>query len=853
MITSQEVRKSFLDFFRNRGHTIVPSMSLIPKDDPTLLFTSAGMVQFKPLWTGSVPLPYKRAASIQKCLRLSDLDNVGRTRRHHTFFEMLGNFSFGDYFKEEAITWAWEYLVEILKIDKERLYVSVHKDDREAYEIWHKKIGLDEKRIFKLGDETNFWGPAGNSGPCGPCSEIYYDLGEKFSCGKETCAPGCDCDRYPEIWNLVFPQFDQKVTGERLPLKNRGVDTGMGFERLIAILQNKESNFLTDLFYPIIQEIAGMSNVWYGREYQTDVSINVIADHIRALTFAIGDGIIPSNEERGYVLRRLLRRAVRLGRKLGISGAGLYKLVPRVVDLYKLAYPELVERREEVCLIVKSEEERFLNTLEKGLALFEELCSKKKQISGEDAFKLYDTYGFPLELTVEMAKERNIPIDEAGFQQYLQKAREVSRTRTKFIPRGEWKILKAGNGEFVGYERDEIETEILRYNEYDKGIEVVLEKSPFYPEGGGQIGEQGEIVGKDFLLSVLDTYWSGGMITCHCKIKKGRFKPERVIARVDIQRRRESARAHTATHLLHASLRRILGEHARQEGSFVEPGRFRFDFMHFKPLTDDQLIAIEDLVNAKILEAIKVEKFWTSLEEAKRLGATALFGEKYGEKVRVVRIGDFSIELCGGIHLDNTSEVGLFKITGEESVAAGIRRIEAVVGMKLLEEMRNQKRIIKGLSELLGVDKNLINRVEELQKQVKRLEGINQNNQLKLARVEAERLLERIESEDSGLVVQRFDDYGIEGMRLVADIIREKVKGIFGFFYEIVNNKVNYLVFTTGKLEEEFPANVMIKVISKIIGGGGGGKPHLAEGGGGNPEKISELIEYLKKKFPRRI
>ncbi len=852
MISSQKVREGFLEFFKDRGHTIVPSISLIPKDDPTLLFTSAGMVQFKPFWTGTVPLPYRRAASIQKCLRLSDLDNVGRTRRHHTFFEMLGNFSFGDYFKEEAIAWAWEYLGQELKIDKERLYVSVHKDDQEAYEIWHRKIGLNEKRIFRLGDETNFWGPAGNSGPCGPCSEIYYDLGAKFSCGRKTCAPGCDCDRYPEVWNLVFPQFDQKVNGERLPLKNRGVDTGMGLERLMAILQNKESNFLTDLFYPIIQEIAGISNVWYGREYQVDVAINVIADHIRALTFAIGDGIIPSNEERGYVLRRLLRRAVRLGKRLGMKDAGLYKLVPKVVELYKGSYPELIGRREEITLIIKSEEERFLNTLEKGLALFEELSSKKGAISGEDAFKLYDTYGFPLELTVEMAKEKNIPVDEAGFQGYLEKAREVSRTRAKFIPRGEWKVIKEGKGEFVGYEQSEIETEVLRYNEDDKGIEVVLEKSPFYPEGGGQVGEQGEIIGCEFLLNVLDTYWTGGMITCHCKVKKGRFKPGRVIARVDIQRRRESARAHTATHLLHASLRRILGEHARQEGSFVEPGRFRFDFMHFKPLSDDQIVAIEDLVNTKVFEAIKVEKFWTSLDEAKRLGAMALFGEKYEKDVRVVRIGDFSIELCGGIHLDNTSEIGLFKIIGEESVAAGIRRIEAVVGMRLLEEIRNQKRIIKGLSELLGVDKNLINRVEELQKEVKRLEGINQKNQLRLARIEAEKLLERIESEKRGVVVERFDEYGIEGMRLIADIIRERAKGIFGFFYEIVNNKVNYLVFSTKELEKEFPANVMIKVISKIIGGGGGGRPHLAEGGGGSPEKISELIEYLKEKFPKR-
>ncbi len=782
-MTSQEIRKSFLEFFKNKGHTIVPSMSLIPKDDPSLLFTSAGMVQFKPLWTGSVPLPYKRAASIQKCLRLSDLDNVGKTRRHHTFFEMLGNFSFGDYFKEEAILWAWEYLVDVLKINRERLYISVHYQDEEAFEIWRKKIGLPEKRIFKLGDETNFWGPAGNSGPCGPCSEIYYDLGEKFSCGKKACAPGCDCDRYPEIWNLVFPQYDQKLSGERVPLKNRGVDTGMGLERLVTIIQNKDTNFLTDLFYQIIQELTGMTKVWYGENCENDVAINVIADHIRALTFAISDGIIPSNEERGYVLRRILRRAVRLGRNLGIKGAALYKLVPIVVELYKSAYPELVERREEVSLVIKSEEERFLLTLEKGLSQFEEIYTKKKYISGEDAFKLYDTYGFPLELTVELAREKNIEVDENGFQQCLEKAKEVSRTKAKFTPKGDWKVLKEGKGEFVGYETAEVETEILRYNEYDKSIEVINEKSPFYAEAGGQIGEQGEIIGKEFKLTVTDTYWFQGMITCHCHVAKGNFKPGKVLARVDLVKRKESARAHTATHLLHASLRRILGEHARQEGSFVEPGRFRFDFMHFKPLTDDEIIAIEDMVNSKILEAIKVEKFWTSLDEAKRMGAMALFGEKYGEKVRVVKIGDFSIELCGGIHLDNTGEVGLFKIIGQESAAAGIRRIEAVVGLRLLEEMRSQKRVIKGLSELLGVDKNLINRVEELQEEVRRLEAINQRNLQQLARIEAETILQDINLKRNKYNIKRFDNYGIEGLRLIADIVREKSSELIFIFY----------------------------------------------------------------------
>ncbi|MEO0161819.1 MAG: alanine--tRNA ligase [candidate division WOR-3 bacterium] len=840
-----EIRESFLNFFKERGHTIVPSMSLIPRDDPSLLFTSAGMVQFKPLWTGTVPLPYKRAASIQKCLRLSDLDNVGKTRRHHTFFEMLGNFSFGDYFKREAIIWAWEYLTKVLKIDKTRLYVSVHYQDDEAYKIWKEEIGLSPERIFKLGDETNFWGPAGDSGPCGPCSEIYFDLGEEFSCGKNTCAPGCDCDRYSEVWNLVFPQFDQKVSGERIPLKNRGVDTGMGLERLASIVQNKASNFHTDLFYPIIQNIVELTGRPYGREKTTDININTIADHIRALVFAIGDGIIPSNEERGYVLRRILRRATRLNLNFGINEPMLYKLVPTVVELYKRPYPDLVEHREEITLVIKAEEERFLATLEKGMALFEELARKKKNISGDEAFKLYDTYGFPIELTLEIAREKGMVVDEKGFLQNLENARAESRAKAKFTLGGEWRILKEGTGRFVGYEKSEVETEILRYNDSGKSIELVLAESPFYAEAGGQVGETGWIIGSDFKLRVLDTYWLQGMNTCHCELETGKFIPQKVFAQVDMKHRKESARAHTTTHLLHAALRRILGEHARQEGSFVAPGRFRFDFIHFKPLSEDEIKAIEDLVNEKIMEAIPVDKFWTSLDEAKRLGAMALFGEKYGKEVRVVKIRDFSIELCGGIHLDNTGEVGLFKIVAQESAAAGIRRIEGLVGFNLLEELRRYRGIVKNIAEFLGSDQNILEKFEEFQNRLKALENTVQKQQNRLAQFVAQKIIE--ETGEERWIVKRIEGFDSTGMRLVADFIREKVKDKGGVLYDVVNNRVNYLVFVGEELKQKHPAHQLIKTVSKIIGGGGGGKPHLAEGGGGKPEKIHELMEYFKE------
>jgi alanyl-tRNA synthetase len=857
-MTSNELRKNFLDFFKAKNHTIVPSMSLIPRDDPSLLFTSAGMVQFKPLWTGSIPLPYKRAASIQKCLRTSDLDEVGKTRRHHTFFEMLGNFSFGDYFKEEAIVWAWEYLTRVLSINPKYLYISVYTDDDEAYNIWHAKIGISKDRIFRLGDDHNFWGPAGNAGPCGPCSEIFYDLGEKFSCGKATCAPGCDCDRYPEVWNLVFPQFNQTVSGERLPLKNRGVDTGMGFERLLTILQNKDSNFHTDLFYPIIEEVMNIKKVHYGKDPAHDTSVNVIADHVRALVFTIGDGIIPSNEERGYVMRRILRRAVRLCRNIGIEEAFLYKLVPKVIEMYHDAYPYLIERRDEITLVIKSEEERFLLTLEKGLLQFEDIIKKTRAVSGEDAFKLYDTYGFPLELTQEIAKEKGIHVDEKGFVDLLEKAREVSKAKTKFIPKGEWKVLKQGSGSFVGYDKHGVETEILRYNEHDKIIELVLRESPFYAESGGQVGDRGKIKGTDCMLEVLDTYWYQGMIVCHCKLTTGRFAPGHVFAKVDMGKRKESARAHTATHLLHAALRKTLGEHARQEGSFVEPGRFRFDFTHFKPLSTDEIIVIEDMINQKILENIPVEKFLTTLDEAKKMGAMAIFGEKYGDRVRVVKIGDFSIELCGGIHLDATGEIGLFKIMSQEAAAAGIRRIEAVVGVRLFKTVvRRNIKLIDEFARILGSDSSAENLIRKLNLQQELLKSRSELAQERLEEImqtmvkEMKELLDNMKGEKARIICREFHNFGSTALRNIADEIRNYKKDSIGLLYEEEKGKINYLIFVGENLVHEYPAHELIKDVSDIMGGGGGGRPHMAEGGGGDPQKLDEVIIFLKDKIKK--
>ncbi len=847
---SNKLRQSFLDFFKEKDHTIVPSMSLIPKDDPSLLFIIAGMVQFKPLWTGAIPLPYSRATSVQKCLRTSDLDNVGKTRRHLTFFEMLGNFSFGDYFKEEAIIWAWEFLLDVLHIDESRLAVSVYKNDDEAFNIWHKKIGLQKNKISRLGEESNFWGPAGNTGPCGPCSEIFYDLGEEYGCGQNACGPGCDCDRYPEIWNLVFPQFNQTVSGKREPLKNRGVDTGMGFERLVAVVQKKDSFFQTDLFYPIIEDIIANRDISYGKDKVKDIELNVIADHIRALTFAIGDGVIPSNEERGYVLRRILRRAVRLCRNLGFNQAFLYKLVPRVVDIYKTAYPELLERREEITLVVKSEEERFLFTMEKGLQQFEDISKTRNSISGEEAFKLYDTYGFPIELTREIALEKGITVDEEGFANKLEKARENSKAKAKFMPKGEWTILSDENGAFMGYDKVEIETEIIKYNIYEKIIEIVLKESPFYAEAGGQIGDKGEILGHGYKLAVQDTYWYQSMIVCHCTLTQGTFSPGKVVARVAVSHRKESARAHTATHLLHAALRKVLGEHARQEGSFVEPGRFRFDFIHFNPLSDDEIKGIEDLVNKKILANIPVEKFNATLEKAKKLGAMAIFGEKYGSDVRVIKINDFSIELCGGIHLDNTGEIGLFKIISQEAAAAGIRRIEAIVGLRLFEEIRKNETTIKEIANLVGgKNVDLVNWVSDSLQKFKETEKAYQETLSELARSEAMVLLAKLWEEKSNFIAKELKNYGSQGMRLVADMIRAKTKKALGIFYEKKKGKIYYLIFVGDEFVNKLPANNLIREVSKILGGGGGGRPHMAEGGGGDPTKISQAIDFLKSKI----
>ena len=691
----KEIRKIFLDFFKERGHEIVPGSSLIPADDPTLLFTNAGMVQFKKVFLGEEKRPYKRAASCQKCVRAggkhNDLENVGYTARHHTFFEMLGNFSFGDYFKKEAIAFAWELVTRVFSLPRERLYITIYEKDDEAGELWKKIAGLSEDRIVKLGEKDNFWA-MGDTGPCGPCSEIIYDQGEKFGCGKPDCRPGCDCDRYLEIWNLVFMQYERNEKGELKPLPKGCIDTGMGLERITAVLQGVPTNYDTDLFAPIIKKISEITGREFKESKETEVAFKVIADHIRASVFLIAEGLIPSNEGRGYVLRRIIRRAERFGKILGLKEPFLYNLVEPVVSEWGDVYPEIKKTQEHVKNILKIEEEKFLETLETGLEILEKEVKKLKNqnknfIPGDLLFKLYDTYGFPYDLVRDYVISMGFSLDLEGFEKLRTQAREKSRKTWKGemekIPEEIKNIVQQGvKTEFVGYETDEVKAKVISFVK-DKNYYLITDRTAFYPEGGGQVSDTGVVLGEKAKAEVLEVRRAGDLIFHKVKLIEGSFKEgEEVFMKIDVERRRNAERHHTATHLLHSALRKVLGEHVRQSGSLVAPDRLRFDFTHFKTLSPEEIKKVEKLVNEWILANYPVEIMFMKKEEAEKLGAMALFEEKYGEVVRVVKIGDISIELCGGTHVKRTGDIGLFKIIAETGVASGIRRIEAVSGIK---------------------------------------------------------------------------------------------------------------------------------------------------------------------------
>jgi len=838
-MTSAELRDAFLKFFEERGHTRVPSSRLVD-NDPTLKygFTTAGMMQFKPLWAGlEEPLPYTRATSVQKCLRLSDLNLVGTDATHDTFFEMLGNFSFGDYQKEQAIKWAWEFITDIMKLPQERLWVSVHETDEEAASIWRDVVGLSKERVVYLGDEDNFWGPVGGKGPCGPSSEIFWDIEDEDDPGP---GPGDASSekRYTEIWNLVFPQFDQQEDGSRPLLKYRGVDTGAGLERMLMAVQKEDTIFDTDLFQPLMEKTADLAKIDIHADTWGPLAITV--DHVRAVTFAIAEGVRPGNEKQDYVVRKLIRRALGILSTQGPAEPLLYKLSGYVVEQMHHVYPELSERREQIALMIKGEEEGFLKTLDRGMRLFTDAASGGK-ISGEDAFKLHDTYGFPIELTKWLAVYRGIEVDLIGFEKAMEGQREKSRSGED-SGKDVWKgSITASKPKFVGYDQFKIDTLVISYSYDEKSKEVGIQiaSSPFYAEAGGQIGDTGRIVGDGFEIEVKNTsYNQAGEQMVYGKMIKGKptqdLKGKKVKAVVDIPRRREIERAHTATHLLHAGLRAVLGEHVKQEGSLVEPGRLRFDFYHPSPMTPEEIAEVEKTVYDWIIENHASVVKEMSKDEAEAKGALAFFGEKYGDKVRVVEIPGISAELCGGTHLEQTGQIGMFLIISETGVAAGIRRIEALVGKRALEQISRVRSVLTEASLLMGTESGkLPAKVEELKQRISADSKMRERITRHLVGILSERVLSQAHTiGEVDFVSARVEEaLGREGLRFLADALklhRERIVGIL--IIPEKKGRMAVLCFASKSIAKNFPAGDILKAVASKLKGGGGGSPTLAEG-----------------------
>ena len=865
------IRRKFLSFFEKKGHSLFPSDSLVPEDDPTLLFTGAGMNQFKDMFLGKGTLGVKSATTCQKCIRTGDIENVGKTPMHHTFFEMLGNFSFGDYFKLEAIEMAWEFMLNEMKLPEERLSVSIYLDDEESYGIWLKKIGVPEDKIYRFGEKENFW-PAnapsdGPNGPCGPCSEIFYDRGEDVGCGRKECAPDCDCGRFVEVWNLVFTQFDRKDGGVLEPLPNKNVDTGMGLERMASVMQDVSTNFEIDIFKPIIQNISEITEVKYDSQTENGKLMNRIADHIRAIIFCISDGVLPSNEGRGYVERRLLRRAVRDGLKLGKEECFLYKLVPIIADVMHEAYSEIKQRRENIARIIKNEEERFHETLFMGNKRLDELMeglrrSGQKRLSGQDAFQLYDTFGFPFEMTKSILEESGLNVDESGFEREMEKQREQARTSTQMtgniFDEGPIGIIKetAKETTFLGYENCEIESRVIgliideklvKAADTGQEVHIVLDQTPFYAEAGGQVGDTGIVQTKNSKVEVSNTKKSNDIIVHIGKVVEGKIKTnENVTCVIDKGRRAAIKRNHSATHLLHYTLRQVVGQHAEQSGSLVAPERLRFDFHHFEGIKKDEIARIEELMNERIMENTPVATEEMALDKARKAGATALFGEKYGENVRVVSIGDYSQELCAGTHVKNTGEIGLFKITSESSIAAGIRRLEAVTGNDALTRIRQKEKTLDRLCNVLDVQENMaVQRAEELMLQVRDLRKDVQKAKKEGTREFSSELIANAR-EISGvkIVTEVIEGVDIDDLRKTVDSLKESLGSVAIVLGTTEYGKVTLITSLSNDLVKKgLHAGNIARDIAKIVGGGGGGRADMAQAGGQLPDKINEAID----------
>lgn len=865
-----ELRERYLKFFEGKGHLRLPSFPLVPINDPSLLLINSGMAPLKPYFTGKEEPPRKRVATCQKCIRTPDIENVGKTARHGTFFEMLGNFSFGDYFKKEAIPWAWEFITEDLKMPVDKLWVTIYEDDDEAFEIWNKDVGLPPERIVRMGKADNFW--EHGTGPCGPCSEIYYDRGVERGCGKPDCKVGCECDRFIEFWNNVFTQFNKDEEGNYTRLPNPNIDTGMGLERLACISQDVENLFEVDTVRNVLDTVCKTAGVKYHESEKTDISIRVITDHIRSTTMMVCDGVIPSNEGRGYVLRRLLRRAARHGKLLGINKPFLYDIAMVVINESKQAYPELEEKREYIQKVIRIEEEKFDLTIDQGLVILNKYIDETKaknegKINGEMAFELHGTYGFPIDLTREIAEENGLNVDEEGFKAKMLEHRTIAKEDYQNKQTSAWtddiysSLDKSVKSEFVGYSENVAEAKviyIIRNDEVVKSakegdlVTVILDKTPFYAASGGQVGDEGVIESKDVRVRVEDCKKTDDGKYLHTGvIEKGTLEVGAAVkAVIDVKRRMSIARNHTTTHLLQKALRNVLGTHVHQAGSLVEPGRLRFDFAHFSAMTQEEIERVENEVNEKILESMTVDVREMPIDEAKKLGATALFGEKYGNIVRVVRIEDYSMEFCGGTHLKSTSQAGFIKILSESGVAAGVRRIEALTGEAALEYLHDREKLVADVSAALkSSPQDSVKRIEALTTELKTAQKELEQLRSKLVSGSLDEVLSKaVEVNGVKVVRARFDQLDMEALRNTGDTIRNKMGSgvvVLGSGYE---GKVSFVVMATKDVVSKgIHSGNIIKEAAKIAGGGGGGRPDMAQAGGKDISKIDEALDYSIK------
>ena len=871
-----ELRKMYLDFFASKGHLVLPSFSLVPHNDKSLLLINAGMAPMKSWFTGAETPPRRRVATCQKCIRTGDIENVGKTARHGTFFEMLGNFSFGDYFKTEALHWSWEFLTEVVGLDPDRLYPSVYVDDDEAFEIWNKEIGIPAERIYRFGKEDNFW--EHGAGPCGPCSEIYYDRGEKYGCGKDTCAPGCDCDRYMEVWNDVFTQFENDGKGNYTTLEQKNIDTGMGLERLAVACQDVDSMFDVDTIVALRDKVCEFAHTRYHEDEKKDVSIRRIVDHIRSATFMISDGIMPTNEGRGYVLRRLIRGAARHGRLLGIDGAFLSKLSGTVIETSKDGYPELGEKKEFIFKVLSQEEENFDRTIDQGLSILADLEKKMVEtgssiLDGEDAFTLYDTYGFPLDLTKEILEEKGYSVDEEKFASCMKQQRERARAarKTTNYMGADATVYDALpvelTSEFDGYDHlsDQStitaiagETEVTQaLTDGEKGT-IVVNTTPFYGTMGGQVGDHGRIIGPEGEFAVEDTiHLRGGKIGHVGSVVKGMLKTgDQVTLTVDESLRKATCRNHSATHLCQKALKEVLGAHVEQKGSYVDPHRLRFDFSHFQAMTAEELSKVEDMVNEKIAEAIPVVTEVMSLDEAKKTGAMALFDEKYGEKVRVVEMGEFSKELCGGTHVKNTADIKNFKILSESGVAAGVRRIEALTGDNVITYYRGlEKEVLEAASLLKTGKDDLLNKISALQTELKEAHAQIDALKSEAAKNAMGDVMDNVtQIGGTSFLAAKMEGVDANGLRELGDSLKEKLKEGVILLASVNDGKVQLMATATdGAQKMGAHAGNLIKGVAKLVGGGGGGRPNMAMAGGKDPSGVDAALEEARKVLAEQL